>query len=340
MANNSTSPEEYDWEKHITEANDLTIRLIGFVNRALKRAESAYDFNQAEEFASKIASLREIKSMLESLGGVRVLSLFPLEVLHNMLDLLSEDDFDKGVLQVIESIDEIYSLIKQGIDNVPEVPFGDDDDATIEAYKVMEDISDRIELRNVFQRAEMAVQAAEKGARHVQEVAGETGSLGLAHNYSQYAKREQRQANFLRYTVTFLSIGVTVLASRSLSSVSDKLTWVELARHLALAAPGVALAAYFARESKDHRDRANWAEAIAVQLRTIFAYTDSLEKELRDEIRGEFGKCIFYGSASFHNRSVPPVGDPLEESNNKQTSSGGQVEILRLLLDTVRGNPK
>jgi hypothetical protein len=171
--------------------------------------------------------------------------------------------------------------------------------------QMMTHMNDRLQKADDLWAAVAAQEDARKAkdsAVAAQEAAGMTSDAALSSYYGELAKEEKDAANtFRRITVTmaFTGAGSTALF---VAGPSLGLDWLELAAgdfvHLIQRGVFVAgvfgLAGYFARQAHQHRSMANWASALAVQLKTFDAYLRAVENpDAKDELRKSFAARVF-----------------------------------------------
>ncbi|WP_091309441.1 hypothetical protein [Micromonospora chersina] len=130
-------------------------------------------------------------------------------------------------------------------------------------------------------------------ADDVQEAAGDVAQSQLAAHYQEGAEAEGR-----RYLFWNLLFGGSVLASVALASFliaqSPQSNWTaQEATRITLAIPLLAFAVHAARQSRFHRDAQASLSLVAIKLKTVRAFADSLEFENRQELLKMLGEAIF-----------------------------------------------
>jgi hypothetical protein len=178
----------------------------------------------------------------------------------------------------------------------------------------------------IREKIEEKLHQADAAVKGIAEVAGVAAEGELSRHFAAYAAAERKTANIARLSVVTLAVATAVFAFIAIGVSGRDLTWLELTRKFAITLPIVALAAYLARESSRHRESCDWAETIAVQLKTVRAYTESITEDARDSIRVELGKRIF--------SSQPP------QSSNKQISHEEAIPTLSDLRTLISLDPK
>jgi hypothetical protein len=162
------------------------------------------------------------------------------------------------------------------------------------------------------------------------QAAGQVGSGSLATHFADYAQQESRTANVLRGCAIATLLAIAAVAAwllfRNLQASNNLVA--ELAR-LAVVVPLALLAGYLSREATRHRQTANWANSLKIQLLTHEAYIAPLPNQERDIQRGEFARRIFIGSA-----------DPSTVDTIPPTTVGEIRSLLDSINKLVRGEQK
>lgn len=126
-----------------------------------------------------------------------------------------------------------------------------------------------------------------------QETAGDVAESELAKEFAAYGTRQERVGYiWLGFAVALFGATV-VVALTVLRQVGQSFDWYSLASHLLLALPCLGLGAYCARESSRHRELAQWARQLAVQLKSVGAYTARLDNDARMALLAQFGTYVF-----------------------------------------------
>ena len=138
-----------------------------------------------------------------------------------------------------------------------------DDDA---AREILSKLS--IELAGLSAHDVLSDAAAISQARtETEETAGDVAESELAKEFTVYGKR-QDVVGYIWLGFAVALFGVTVaVALMVLKQVGQAFNWYSLASHLLIALPCLGLGAYCARESSRHRELAQWARRLAVQLK-------------------------------------------------------------------------
>jgi hypothetical protein len=179
--------------------------------------------------------------------------------------------------------------------------------------------------------ASEAAQEAQQYAENSRAASGEVGSNTMAAHFEEHSAREETAANmWRRFTVVIF----TAVAAYSVYHLANPLGigLTEAVARAGVALPFLALGAYCARESAQHRRFARWAGTLAVQLRTIDAFCDPLPESDRSVLRATFGIRVFDSSPLLAggDRDVSPASSQGADSVGELTSSVRQLlEILR-----------
>lgn len=331
----SSSPQETELSKESRLARSIIDNVIsGIAN--IRRVLDYYDTTPQRETYSRLGELDAIIGDLADkatmTGGIKsrtILSLLDIDSLSNLVEIsiqFRRVSSVKALQDLYDQTDIIFSTLLEALERLDL----DLDKAKLisdESRRKITDTVGRLRLRAALRRTEAAAAVAENSARYAQEASGEAGREGLAAHFEAYAQRERLVADLLRFSVIGLACTVTVLAAWLLLIAGSKMTWIELIRKAVLSIPLAALAAYLARESGKHRTKADWAASIAVQLRTVNAFTEPLADALKEDIRGSFGRMIF-GTPLGSSPSSTTGSDSAEGSTN------GKIEDL--IIDVIK----
>ncbi|MDL4814421.1 hypothetical protein [Actinomadura opuntiae] len=267
-------------------------------------------------------------------GAIEYLSeLFFKSSLEEMLDILTNltgktrrVDFEAATAKIEEKLIEQLAEVHESLTLYKGVVSFDSDYWERRATF----LADELRTARALSRADLAATEAEESLNNVRSIAQQAAEAGLGSDFAEYASRHNKAANVLRLTVIAITLLIASFLAWSLGHEVHKLTWLELMRRLSITLPFGALAAYLAREANAHRNRANEAGGIAVRLLTIESYTASLSEDMRDQIRGEFGKWIF---------GAPQLGGQSGESSPPEVAGqlGAAVEITKALQDVLKG---
>jgi hypothetical protein len=149
---------------------------------------------------------------------------------------------------------------------------------------------DMLATRSEFSKT---AQEVRRIAGDIREAAGDVANSELAAHYQEGATIEGRR--YLYWNILF---GSSILASVALVSFllsrSSHTDWsVQEATRITLAIPLLAFALHAARQSRFHRDTQASLGLVAVKLKTVRAFTDSLEPHNRQELFKMLGENIF-----------------------------------------------
>lgn len=158
-----------------------------------------------------------------------------------------------------------------------------------------------------------------------QQAAGTVADSELATAFNTYEKAEAKTANYFRRGALGVLLGV--LALSVYSSIKLPTNLGSSLAHLGIALSGLAAFAYLARESSQHRNSARWAAIMAVQLKTIGAFSSDMSTEQREELRAYFGRRVF--------SELPAVQGSEKDPRLTPDSVQAVIEILK----SLRGNP-
>jgi hypothetical protein len=135
--------------------------------------------------------------------------------------------------------------------------------------------------------------AVSKARTAQQETAGAVAESELAKEFADYGDRQARAGQRWLVAAIGLFAATVVVALTVLQQVDQVLNWYSLASHLLIALPCLGFGAYCTRESSRHRELAQWARRIAVQLKSVGAYTARLDDAARLALLGQFGSYVF-----------------------------------------------
>lgn len=159
----------------------------------------------------------------------------------------------------------------------------------------------RLEVEPLIKRLEIQIEDAlrsEAGSiiRHAREAAGISASTELWKAYSGHATSEGwRSAGWT--AGLFALVGSAVFLASFIISRNPVVPFsAQEVSRLALVVPVLLLAAYASRQARFHRDSASRARWIAVQLRTVLAFSDALDTEDKKAIMKSLGMSIFGAS--------------------------------------------
>jgi hypothetical protein len=135
--------------------------------------------------------------------------------------------------------------------------------------------------------------AVSKARTAQQETAGAVAESELAREFADYGDRQARAGQRWLVAAIGLFAATVVVALTVLQQVDQVFNWYSLASHLLIALPCLGFGAYCTRESSRHRELAQRARRIAVQLKSVGAYTARLGDAARLALLGQFGSYVF-----------------------------------------------
>jgi hypothetical protein len=143
-------------------------------------------------------------------------------------------------------------------------------------------------------QAEQARDETQRARDKAREAAGSVGADRLGAGYSDYADKETRIADRLRWGAAGLVVTVALCATGFAIWFDEVSIGNELLR-LSVTIPLAVLAGYLARESTKHRTAARPARDLAIALHTMPSYTEPLD-DVGRELRRELGMRAFGSS--------------------------------------------
>ncbi|WP_327033014.1 hypothetical protein [Micromonospora ureilytica] len=169
-------------------------------------------------------------------------------------------------------------------------------------------------------------------ADDAQEAAGQAATSGIATFYQERADTEHRR--HLTWNALLLAstcAGVWLSWFVVFRTTGSSLTVHELAR-ATVALPVFLLAAYSSRQANYHRNAESDARSIAVQLKTIRAYSDALDTSTRQDILRLLGTKIFGPPAD------PSIPVPSTDPASVDASEGISADITQVIRALAQGN--
>jgi hypothetical protein len=163
--------------------------------------------------------------------------------------------------------------------------------------------------------------AVSKAKTAQQETAGATAENELSKEFAKYGRWQQLAGYlWLLGALVLLTVAV-VVAWLALKQIGHGFNWYSVTTHVLIVLPCLAFSAYSARESSRHREIAHWAHRLAVQLKSVGAYTARLDESSRKTLLAQFGGYVF---------GPHPMGT---DDNQMQTIP---PEILSAIADVIR----
>ena len=154
----------------------------------------------------------------------------------------------------------------------------------------------------VLKQVELAADSAAASATTASEAAGNAGENAMATHFDALAKEEVAAAGrFRRWTIGMMIVGGLVAGVLLLAPALgwpalaiEAGDYVHLTQRVIVTAAVFGLAGYFARQAAHHRTTANWARALAVQLKTFDAFIDPVaSREVKEALRTKFAERVF-----------------------------------------------
>ena len=151
-------------------------------------------------------------------------------------------------------------------------------------------LRERLTINALVDRATFAAASAgraeadaQRAAVHSKEAAGDAAAGELSEHFETLADHEHRAATVWRAIALSLGFVVSGVALLVLGDAED-LSAVDAVRKIAVGFPLAVMAAYSARESSGHRSTYLWARRVEVQLRTMRAFIEPLDDQLRQAV--------------------------------------------------------
>ncbi len=207
------------------------------------------------------------------------------ESAHLAVTLTSlQDDFPENIRSLVEIRRELAQQLGGVIDSAE--GFVPDEESEILA-------SLRINLANVAALDVLSDAAAVSQAKTAQqETAGDVAESELAKEFAVYGNWQNRTGYIWLAAAVVLFAATVAIATIVLKQVDQAFNWYSLAAHLLIALPCLGLGAYCARESSRHRELAQWARRLAVQLKSVGAYSARLDDMSRLWLLAQFGSSL------------------------------------------------
>ncbi|MBQ1068667.1 hypothetical protein ACWEOR_13820 [Micromonospora chalcea] len=187
-----------------------------------------------------------------------------------------------------------------------------------------------------FKLQEAVAVVAETGARvneieaHAAEAAGGAASNGMATFFQQYAESERRRYRLWISALALAVVGSIALGGFVVAQMGNPTFNAEEFARLALALPALAFAAYASRQANYHRNVESSSRLVAVQLRTVSAFTDSLDSASRREIMRSLGQRVF----------SPRVEQSVVEATPSYGLPAEVVQVLQDILTKAKSDGK
>ena len=323
----STDKRSHDWllseltalQRHVQQlpASEPVRRLLRTVELGTAFLSDINAANEGE--LPHDAALHLIRARVEIEELLRRIRVVALAIQDGApLDAEREAQLDRFADSLYSALNELLEQVRYGV-------MADGPDTTSHAaWPVIERHRDIFEARSLADQARGARNEAVQAQEGAQRAAGIVGSTSLGDHFAKYARRERRAADLLRNATIAILFVVTAIAAVVISGTSsESATGEELAK-LSLTLPLAALAAYLGREASRHREAAQWASELEVQLLTLEAYTEPLSDALREQLRAELGRRVF----------TSQVHSVARSTNTPSTASDGAA-LVRSLADVL-----
>ena len=180
-----------------------------------------------------------------------------------------------------------------------------DGEGRANAHRVATEVRQQLKARDLLHEAEEV-------REEIRKAAGDVGASGLGGHYAQYAEQEAEKADWLRWVVIALLIGVACFAFVISGRYSEASYGTVLVR-LSASVPIVLLAGYLAKESGKHRQSAKNARDLAVAMHTLPTFEEPL-LERGAELRMALGMRVFGPAAEPADSDDPPQEDGLPQA--------------------------
>lgn len=169
-------------------------------------------------------------------------------------------------------------------------------------------------LQELNQRYSAATEEFERSARALAEVAGEKGTSTLAEHFDKYATSARWEALIWQFATTAI-LGASVWSTYEHIASVPGFDWLDIAQRLTVGLPVAVLVTFAAHEASIHRHHGMWARHLAVQLKSVRAYTAELPFDQRMALQTALGKRAF--------DSPPEPGPSLRRRNVRRVDSAG-----------------
>ncbi|WP_136017931.1 hypothetical protein [Arthrobacter silvisoli] len=176
--------------------------------------------------------------------------------------------------------------------------------------------------KDAVAKAEASAETAETSASSASTAAGTAGDAALSSFYAELAASEKTSANGFRWATIAGGVvaGLTTAAFLVLPEFGvfeiEPSDYVHLLQRVIVTAAIFGLAGYFARPAHHHRSLANWAGALAVQLKTFEAYLAPIDNSaVKDDLRKSFALRAFGDHPAMKGEpSVAPSAGAMENA--------------------------
>lgn len=204
-----------------------------------------------------------------------------------------------------------------------------------------EQLSDR-HGRQMAQRVRAGVDQIEdlvhelrETVRDGKEAVAKLGEGELASDFGDLTRHEGRLSWFWQAVVGVVLVSMAWSSYELIADITD-VSWTQALQKATVSLPLAALAAFAIAEARVHRHRSMWARSMAVQLRTVGAFTSILSPAERDELRMALGRRVFDAPAEPRRRraDAAPAGvgvDPAALGREITGLAEGLAQLVPLL---------
>ncbi|QOC25273.1 hypothetical protein IC744_02495 [Microbacterium hominis] len=178
----------------------------------------------------------------------------------------------------------------------------------------------RRRANELVERTEAAFQRAQEASSKAQDAAGLAGNASLGTYFSDYAEKELIAARWFRgLTIAAIILGLGGVLAQGHLEPAD---WTGVTFRVAIAAGAGTLAAYFGRQSGQHRRLYNWARSTEVQLESFPAFIEGVPAEEQGEVYRTLARRVL---------SAPP-----EKEGDTSEDSVGSAQLLDIVATLAR----
>lgn len=225
-----------------------------------------------------------------------------------------------ALVDVLDSANAEVTRIRSEVHHLP----------TYTVVEVLDDALARLQSRIGAEvselRAKLSSDRAERAAEAAEEAASTSGTASLAKHFDELATTERNQSWFW-ISCSFVAAALALWAAVEHFGSIGTMEAVDILRKAMVGLPVVAFFGITTHEAAIHRANALWCAHMAVQLKTLRAFTSDLDDKGR-AVRVRFAQVVFSGPPDLGSRRK--VGT--------ETITGGELE--RAVLDRfVRDGP-
>ena len=157
-------------------------------------------------------------------------------------------------------------------------------------------------LGEFVERAEESLADLRKKEEEARTLAVALGAIGVSGGHGQYAKEQEKSADFWRWvSVGSLLLLVGLAAGIFVTLPNGGIEWERYLAKLLVSGPLIALASYAATQSAKHRRAEREARKVDLDLAALELYLALFPQEKRDEIKEKIGLKLF-------GQPLPPDG--------------------------------